>query len=96
LFEDIAGFQKKVVGSKSQRKILDHVLFGEPLLPQKNQTLNETSTDTAPYIGDDPPLKDYNLELARNLYEEGLVNQNTFSGLRLGDLYFYGKLSDDN
>jgi hypothetical protein len=68
LFEDIAGFQKKVVRSKTQRKILDHVLFGEPSLLQKNQTLNETSIDTAPYIEDDPPLKDYNLELSRNLY----------------------------
>jgi len=41
-------------------------------------------------------IKNFNLEIARQLYEEGLKEKNTFSGLRLGDLHFYGKLDPSN
>ena len=104
-FEDLWSYCKKVVRSESQKNILNHILFYEPLnypknnvkkIRKENVKKSEETTKKTDNLHPKSTLKDFNLFLSKKLYLEGLIDHNTFSGLRLGDLYFYGKLSDNN
>lgn len=111
LYGDIISYLNKSNMPRSQVKILKHILFDydanieDKDFPVENTSKNKTNNENkATNIEFDQNLFDKNLDfkfknfslyLAKFLYSEGQVDHNTFSGMRLGDLYFYGKLSDD-
>lgn len=102
-FDDIQNFLRTAIVEKDQRQIFDEVLFfGKQQEEQKSKEVQDgklQSKKTEENLKDlvyDMKLKDYNILLSKKLYEEGFVDHNTFAGLRLGDLYYYGKLTFDN